>query len=74
MSERGRIIHEYTVWCGLCVRWDHIESKRNPSAEARSKGWKNTRRYGWVCPKAHPSEAAQAAQAARETEEEEAQA
>lgn len=50
---RGDITTEYTFWCGKCIYWEQISAAYNKNEaikEARSQGWKLTKKDGWVCP------------------------
>ncbi len=57
---RGYISREYTAWCGVldeegihCPNWEQTGTCFNKSQAIRKfkrRGWKNTRKYGWVCP------------------------
>ena len=51
----GFISKEPTVWCGNeeCGGWEQITSKTQSYAikVAKTKGWKNTKLFGWICPK-----------------------
>lgn len=49
---RGVITKQLTVFCGLCDEWMYLtEVKLKPAHnEAKEKGWKLTRKNGWLCP------------------------
>jgi hypothetical protein len=53
VSQRGRITREFTVWCGACLTWEQ-EGQENTIRQAtkrfRKRGWRPTRRKGWMCP------------------------
>lgn len=53
ISNRGGTIQSRKeVWCGKCNKWEYLVSRKmiNAVGEAKSYGWKKTKRYGWLCP------------------------
>jgi hypothetical protein len=55
MSEarpKGYISKQFTVWCGLCNKWDQASAPRNKVfvAEIKAAGWRSYSHFGWVCP------------------------
>lgn len=50
--DRGTMRAHLSVWCAFCYRWDSLDEKKRTAAakEAKRKGWRYTRRYGWACP------------------------
>jgi hypothetical protein len=55
IGHRGYISTQLTVWCGRCYEWEYLEAKKKLDAalEAKDRGWKFTRQYGWVCSRNH---------------------
>jgi hypothetical protein len=52
----GGITTEKTVWCGLCAEWHQTSASGEPGCGTfletiRGRGWKRTRKHGWLCPK-----------------------
>ena len=50
---KGEIRTRKEIWCGVCGCWEYLEHCGRGCfviAEAKEKGWKRTRKYGWVCP------------------------
>lgn len=51
---KGNITTEYTFWCGKCNEWyqvAHCKTKLEAINQVKKLGWKNTNKYGWLCPK-----------------------
>ncbi len=51
-EDLGMIRPDYTIWCGMCVRWDSLMDKsiRSCENEAKAAGWRKTKINGWLCP------------------------
>lgn len=51
-SDKGSIEWEATVWCGCCDQWDYLDghSQRDAQHAARKRGWRQSKRLGWLCP------------------------
>lgn len=49
---KGSWTREYTVWCGMCVKWDQLSGYELSAAqrEVRKIGWAYTKEKGWLCP------------------------
>ena len=50
--EKGHISTEFTVWCGMCIRWyqEAAPGKMEAAKDFRLNGWKKTKARGWMCP------------------------
>jgi hypothetical protein len=49
----GCIKAEYTVWCGVCSKWESChpaKSKKEAVIVANKLKWRYTKGRGWVCP------------------------
>jgi hypothetical protein len=49
---KGRISTLLTLICGGCSDFEYLDTVRKTQAakEARHKGWKLTKKLGWLCP------------------------
>ncbi len=56
---KGKVTTQYTFWCFRespdtghdCSCWRQFDGSRaEATREARSMGWRNTRKHGWLCP------------------------
>lgn len=54
-NARGIITRQHTIWCGICLNWDQRDYHRKHDAERswRKSGWRNTARFGWLCPRCY---------------------
>lgn len=53
-EDRGGIIRrQYLVDCATCAEWDDVETESVKEAERlfRIRGWSETDKFGWICPK-----------------------
>jgi hypothetical protein len=51
--DRGRIIAQYWLTCGLCdIDGEEVigDTHARRAAHARQLGWVYTKKYGWLCP------------------------
>jgi hypothetical protein len=51
--DRGRIIAQYWLTCGLCdIDGEEVigDTRARRAAHARQLGWVYTKKYGWLCP------------------------
>lgn len=49
---KGHFVTMVSVWCGLCEIWMDLDEtkKRKCATDAKSAGWRLTRKHGWLCP------------------------
>ncbi len=52
---RGRIQPKYEITCGLCPNREDVEGETANERRmyARDRGWRLSRKHGWLCPDCH---------------------
>lgn len=55
IPQRGLIITEARITCGLCQRDEPLRLKKDCAVNvAKAKGWRYTQPYGWLCKTCFP--------------------